>query len=71
MMRGIMYHSSATKDIEKFCQLANCQKKIEYTKVKTATNDPGISQNMRYAQYLRQRGVSCSKSVRPDGTIVG
>ncbi len=66
-----MYHTSATKDIDKYCQFANCQKKIDYKKIKTSANDPGISQNMRYAQYLRQRGVTCSKSVRPDGTIIG
>ena len=59
-----------TKDIQKFCSYATCQRQIEYNKVKTAHNDPGISQKMRYSQYIRQKGTTCNLEVKPDGTII-
>ena len=67
MMRGIMYN---TNDITKYCAYAKCQKQVEYAKVKTAHNDPGISQKMRYAQYLRQSGIRCTKLLDAQGQIV-
>ena len=66
-MRNIMYN---TNDITKYCTYAKCQKQVEYNKVKTASNDPSMSQKMRYAQYLRQPGVRCTKLLDSQGQIV-
>ena len=38
-------------DINVYCQYAACQ--VNYNKLKTAGNDPQISQKMKYAQYVR------------------
>jgi len=54
---------SKTNDIEKYCAYSKACKKAEYAKLKTATNDPNISQKMRYSQYLRQSGVRCNKQI--------
>jgi hypothetical protein len=39
-------------DIGKYCA---CQKamKIEYTKITTSTNDPKMSQKMKYSSYVQ------------------
>jgi hypothetical protein len=66
-MRGIMYN---TNDITKYCTYAKCQKQVEYNKVKTAGNDPKVSQKMRYSQYIRQKGVRCTKLLDAQGQIV-
>ena len=68
MMRNVMYN---TNDINKYCAYAKCQKSIEYSKLKTASNDPSISQKMKYANYVRRPGVACSKVLDPLGQIVG
>ena len=47
-----------------------CPAPINYNKVKTANNNPKISQKMRYSQYVRQPGVNCSKALTPAGQIV-
>jgi hypothetical protein len=67
MMRNIMYN---TNDITKYCSYAKCQKQVEYAKVKSAGNDPSISQKMRYAQYLKQPRVACTKLLDAQGQIV-
>jgi hypothetical protein len=67
MMRNIMYN---TNDITKYCAYAKCQKQVEYAKVKTSGNDPKVSQKMRYAQYLRQSGVRCTKLLDAQGQII-
>lgn len=36
-------------DIIKHC---NCQKKVDYVKIKTGSNDPQISKKMRFSQYV-------------------
>ncbi len=59
-----------TKDINRFCMFANCQRQIEYNKVKTSFNDPGISQKMRYSQYLRQKGTTCNLVLDSNGNVV-
>jgi len=66
-MRNIMYN---TNDITKYCAYAKCQKQVGYAKVKTSGNDPSMSQKMRYAQYLRQSGVRCTKLLDAQGQIV-
>jgi hypothetical protein len=66
-MRNIMYN---TNDINRFCAYAKCQKQVDYVKVKTGSNDPGISQKMRYSQYVNQPRVACSKLLDPLGQIV-
>jgi hypothetical protein len=65
-MQSIMY----TKDINKFCAYAKCQNQVAYSKVATGGNDPGISQKMRYAQYVNQPRVACTKLLNPQGQIV-
>lgn len=66
-MRGIMQQ---TNNLDKYCAYANCARQVEYTKLKTSTNDTSISQKMRYAQYLRQPRTTCSLVLAPDGTIL-
>jgi hypothetical protein len=58
MMQRIM---SRTNNIEKYCQCARALRNTTYVKLKTATNDPSVSEKMRYSQYIRQRGVRCYK----------
>lgn len=67
MMRNIMYN---TNDITKYCAYAKCQKQVEYAKIKTAGNDPKVSQKIRYSQYIRQKGVTCTKLLNAQGQIV-
>lgn len=67
MMQAIMRR---TNDIEKYCTLAKCNQQVEYNKIKTGTNDPKLSQKMRYSEYLRQHNSTCSKTMTPAGNIL-
>ena len=67
MMQAIMRR---TNDIEKYCTLAKCNQQVEYNKIKTANNNPNISQKMRYSEYLRQSNSTCSKEMTPTGQII-
>ena len=59
-MQNIM---ARTNNIEKYCACSRALRSTEYAKLKTATNDPNVSQKIRYSQYLRQRGVRCYKNI--------
>jgi len=67
-MRSILYNSN---DIQKYCAYANCQKQIDYVKLDTPTNQTKESQKMRYAKYIKQARVTCTKTLTPLGEIVG
>jgi hypothetical protein len=68
MMRSILYNSN---DLQKYCAYANCQRQIDYVKLNTSTNTPNQSQKMRYAKYIQQPRVTCTKRLTPLGEIVG
>jgi len=59
-----------TNDIDKYCSLAKCNNQVAYNQLKTSTNNPNISQKMRYSEYLRQHNSTCSKIMTPDGQIL-
>lgn len=68
-MRNIMY-GSKSNDLEKYCAYANCQKQVTYNKLKTGSNDPSISQKVRYAKYVRGPTGKCTMTLDAAGNIV-
>jgi long-chain fatty acid transport protein len=64
------YNLGAAIKVTPSIKLSMDYQRINYNKVKTANNDPKISQKMRYSQYVRQPGVNCSKALTPAGQIV-
>jgi len=67
-MKAIM---NRTNNIDKYCSLAKCNQQVEYNKLKTSTNNPNISQKMRYSEYLKQHNSTCNKVMTPTGEIIG
>jgi len=69
MMRSIMY-GAKSNDLEKYCEYANCQKRVTYNNLKTGANDPSISQKALYAKYVRGPTGKCTMVLDAAGNIV-
>ena len=70
---SINMYNSRSNDLQKYCELANCQNQVTYNQLKTGTNDPSISKRMRYSQYIKSASSvgKCSKILDSNGNVIG
>jgi len=58
-------YGARSNDLQKYCAYQNCIKQIEYSRLKTSTNDTSVTKRTRFAQYVSgaNRVGKCTKKI--------
>jgi len=64
--------NSKSNDLDKYCAYQNCQKQVQYNKLKTGVNDPSITRRMKFARRINDanRIGKCTFLLDAYGNIV-